>query len=212
MTVNSKRKDIAPSFFATDVFIDTSLDSIRGSRAFRVIHALEVLVRKEENTVLEELNGLAIGVKISKESADALGAEAMDVFCRGYSHRASNDGVVLDGVQGVVDEVLNFDEHQGYSVSSSRFQEVFKNAVMKRPKNASVVMRALRTFKELAPEDFRALRVDMNFDVADLSVMGKGAMAHVRLLDKGNLRVIPAAEEMLAIGFDPDTLKEQLEP
>lgn len=211
MKGNLQRIDIAPSFFAENQFVDTNSDDIRCSRAFRVIHALEILKRRGSNVVLSQLAQTTSKVKLDDTVVSALGAEMMDVFCRGYSRKKSHDGKLLEGVKAVVDEVLLAEGKSAFSVQSSRFQEVFRNAVIKRPKNAETVMKALKTFKDLAPEDFQKLRTDMNFNVGALSVVGKGALAHVRLLDKGNMRVILAAEEMLHIGFDMDTLESRLD-
>lgn len=204
MSYFSANKTIPPSFLDKKL-ISTGGDDIRVARALAVIHSLEYLVKTQKTDILKALMALQGDEALTSGIKKALGGVAVDAFCRvhgGYSLR----GTILDGVTSVIDEVVAVDEPDsgapGYTVHRGRYQQEFEQAVRAKDKNLRAVHGALELFRDLAPDDFKALRGSLTLETGHLSAVGQGAIAVAQIGMPG--RMIEAAEELFLIGYDID--------
>ncbi|NCT41041.1 MAG: hypothetical protein GW778_05215 [Alphaproteobacteria bacterium] len=191
---------------STDIESTGRHEAIRASRALAIIHALKCLVKSGQVEVLDSLAGVKLGDSLSAQVKNTLGQPIVDAMCRGARSQVSHR--VLECNVGLIEDVLR-QRHGQYHIEDSKYQRIFEEIARTKPKTVQEIMPKLSRLRDAFPDDFAQLKGQMDIGTEGLSFQARG------LLGASNLvvprRLIEPAEELLVIGFDPDSYETRLE-
>jgi len=178
-------------------------ESIRASRALGIIHGLECLIRSQALEVLETLKTAEVGHRFSAEIRKTLGNPMYEALC--VPKRGGSNTSLMECSVGLIEDVLKHldNDENRFSVQCDKYQEYFAKVAATKPKIVGEVMNGLIHLRDSYPDDFKKLRGMRNIETGSISLGARGVLGAFNLAMPN--RMIEPAQELLVIGFDPDT-------